>query len=186
MVGALRPSPLAPRPRSGSQYRSGPVRCEQTGLIFSPSLGGEATNKHKELLLMSDHNEDFLTIDPDLGRRPVLAAGDYDGILDRCDVRPNRFDKTGNTLADHFEVVVRHEEFGIVRLFADKDRVQGTVAVRWFRQLGVTDEEMRSGFSPSKLTGTPVIVTVGIRQYADKDTGEQVQQNTIKNLVARA
>jgi len=138
---------------------------------------------------MSDHNEDFLTIDPDLGKRPILPAADYDGVLDRCDVRPSRFDKSGNTLADHFEVVVRHPEFGIVRLFADKDRVQGTVAVKWYTNLGVSNEEMRSGFSPSKLTGTPVIVSVGTREYTSKeemdDNGNplRVQQNTIKNLV---
>ena len=132
---------------------------------------------------MTDHNEDFLTIDPDLGKRPILAANDYEGVLDRCDVRDSRWQE--GTRADHFEVVVRHPEFGIVRLFADKDRMQGTIAVKWFRQLGVTDEEMRGGFSSSKLAGTPVLVTVGVREYTNKED-ERVQQNTIKNLVKLA
>ena len=134
---------------------------------------------------MSEIQDDFLTIDPDLGRRPVIPAGDYEAILDRCaviDTRSEKLQARGISKADQFQVVVRHPEFGIVRLFADPPRMQGTQAVKWYRQLGVTDDEMRSGFQPSKLNGTPVLVTVGIRQYTD-DSGEQVQQNTIKNLV---
>src|SRR5574342_39043 len=116
---------------------------------------------------------DFLTIDPDLGRRPVLAAGDYQGVLDRIDVRDSRFAE--GVKADHFEVVVRTDDLGIIRLFADKDRVQGTQAIRWFRQLGITDEEMRGGFDRSKLIGLPVMVTVGIREYTPRDSDERVQ-----------
>ena len=60
-------------------------------------------------------------------------------------------------------------------------------------QAGTADEELRSltsGGSPeeeamlkSRLENTPVIVTVGIRQYKDKNTDEQMQVNTIKNIV---
>ena len=130
---------------------------------------------------MSDTNDDFLPIDPDLGKRPVLDAGDYEGVLDRVDVRDSRY--VDDTKADHFEVVVRHERLGIVRLFADLPRVQGTQAIKWYRQLGVTDTEMRTGFERSKLNGTPVHVTVGQRQYKDNRTDEMVQVNTIKNIV---
>ena len=131
----------------------------------------------------------------DLGRRPVIAAGEYgaDGsaLLDRYALIDSRMQE--GLKADQFQVVVKTPEFGVVRLFADPPRQQGTIAVKWFKNLGLTDEELRSltpGGSPeeeaqlkSRLKNVPVIVTVGIRQYKDKDTDEQMQVNTIKNIV---
>lgn len=128
---------------------------------------------------------DFLSIDPNLGLKPTLPAGDHEAVLDRCDVRESRFAGQGTTppdmKCDHFEFVVRHDTLGIVRLFADKDRIQGTQAVRWFRQLGVTDTEMREGFDRSKLIGLPVQVTVRISEY-EKD-GETRQKNVVTNVI---
>ena len=131
----------------------------------------------------------------DLGRRPVIAAGDYgangEAILDRYALIDSRMQE--GLKADQFQVCVKTSEFGVVRLFADPPRQQGTIAVKWFKNLGLTDEELRSltsGGSPeeeamlkSRLENTPVIVTVGIRQYKDKNTDEQMQVNTIKNIV---
>ena len=136
-------------------------------------------------------------LDPDLGRRPILAAGNYgaDGsaVLDRyalIDARSGEA-KAQGLKCDQFQVVVKTAEHGVVRLFADPPRRQGTVAVKWFRQLGVSDDEMRAmppgdlGAEAMKerIEDTPVIVTLGIREYTEEATGERVQVNTIKNIV---
>lgn len=131
-------------------------------------------------------------LDPDLGRRPVLAANDYgaDGsaILDRYDLVDSR---EPGVKADRFQIVVKTPEHGVVRLFADPPRRQGTQAVRWFRQLGISDDELRmlppgdegAAAVKARIENMPVIVSVGIRDYTDKDTGERVQINTVKNII---
>lgn len=131
-------------------------------------------------------------LDPDLGRRPVLAAGDYgangEAILDRYALIDSR--NREGVKADQFQVVVKTEEHGVVRLFADPPRLQGTIAVKWFRNLGLTDEELRAlpggdegaAMVKERIEQLPVIVSVKIRQYKDPNTDEQVQVNQITNI----
>lgn len=132
-------------------------------------------------------------LDPDLGRRPVLPPGEYgvngNAILDRYALIDARNDP--GMKADQFQIVVKHDVHGVVRLFADPPRRQGTIAVKWFRQLGVTDDELRqmppgdlgAEAMKARIENMPVIVTLGVDEYTDKTTGERVQANRIKNMV---
>lgn len=134
----------------------------------------------------------------DLGKRPILPPGEYgaDGnaILDRYAYIDSRME---GVKADQLQIAVRttNPEDGqamVVRLFADPPRRQGTQAVKWFQQLGVPDdvlgnssidEEERAGLIKQVLEGQKVIVSVGIREWTDKDSGERGRANTVKNIV---
>ena len=142
---------------------------------------------------MTDFDPNAGFLDPDLGRRPVLQPGNYgangEAVLDRYALTDSRMEK--GLKADQFQIAIKSPEHGVVRVFADPPRRQGTIAVKWFRQLGVTDDEMRQ-MSPgdlgaeqmkARIEQTPVIVTLDIREYTEEATGERVQLNRIKNMV---
>lgn len=143
-------------------------------------------------------SESYMPIDPDLRIRPVLNAGKYgeDGsaVLDRYDLIDARSEeqKAQGIKCDQFQVVVRTPEHGVIRIFADPPRQPGTVAVKWFNQLGLSDDELRQNFGSqeeataflkSRLDGTKVVVTLRVDTYNDRTTGERKQVNRVSDIV---
>ena len=133
--------------------------------------------------------------DSEIEKRPVLAAGEYgangDAVLDKVVQRPAPWDESRSAMS--FQVVVRHPEHGVVRIFQDFGMDPGSQVPKLFRQLGVTDEEMKIGVAKGdwsvRLGGTKVIATIGIREFTSKKDLDEMghprrhQQNTITNLV---
>lgn len=120
-----------------------------------------------------------IQIDPEIEKRPILPPKeDYEGVLENVDVRPARWDNTKQVF--HAECVIKHPEFGFVRVFQDFDMSQGSRVPRLLAQLGIDRDQQKAGFDTEDLHGRKVVADIGVRSY--NRSGEEVVTNTIRNL----
>ena len=135
---------------------------------------------------MSEYEDNIISVDPDIEKRPVLPAGDHgaegNATLELCEVRPLPWDKSDNPEKGiHFDVLVRHDG-NLMHVRADKSVTeQGSTLPKWLAQLGISRDEQKSNFNTKDLEGTKVVVTVGVKDYTNRE-GQPGQVNRMYNI----